>query len=146
MLNKVILLFLLPFFGDKSQLHGVDGSPKEAFLTLVCQKCPFSDQKKWHFEWPNQNSKTTFIVQMPPGRRMLEQERMPSTLKALQAVFNLYCRSIPCSIQYLLHAIERQNIAPVQLGGCTVYTIEMQCNQVNIKCITNQLFRPQQYN
>ena len=36
---------------------------------------------------------------MPLGRRMLEQERMPSTLKALQAVFNLYCRSIPCSIQ-----------------------------------------------
>ena len=56
---------------------------------------------------------------MPLGRRMLEQERMPSTLKALQAVFNLYCRSIPCSIQYLLHAIESQNIAPVQLGACT---------------------------
>ena len=83
---------------------------------------------------------------MPLGRRMLEQERMPSTLKALQAVFNLYYRSIPCSIQYLLHAIERQNIAPVQLGGCTVYTMNMQCNQVNIKCITNQPFRPQQYN
>ena len=31
-----------------------------------CQKCPFSDQKKWHFEWPNQNSKTTFIVQTFP--------------------------------------------------------------------------------
>merc|ERR1711926_63182 len=30
------------------------------------QKCPFSDQKKWHFEWPNQNSKTTFIVQTFP--------------------------------------------------------------------------------
>ena len=25
-----------------------------------------SDQKKWHFEWPNQNSKTTFIVQTFP--------------------------------------------------------------------------------
>ena len=24
------------------------------------------DQKKWHFEWPNQNSKTTFIVQTFP--------------------------------------------------------------------------------
>ena len=23
-------------------------------------------QKKWHFEWPNQNSKTTFIVQTFP--------------------------------------------------------------------------------
>ena len=44
---------------------------------------------------------------------------MPSTLKALQAVFNLYYRSIPCSIQYLLHAIKRQNIGSVQLGGCT---------------------------
>ena len=30
------------------------------------QKWPFSDQKKWHFEWPNQNSKTTFIVQTFP--------------------------------------------------------------------------------
>ena len=30
------------------------------------QKCPFWDQKKWHFEWPNQNSKTTFIVQTFP--------------------------------------------------------------------------------
>ena len=25
-----------------------------------------NDQKKWHFEWPNQNSKTTFIVQTFP--------------------------------------------------------------------------------
>ena len=33
---------------------------------IFCQKCPFSDQKKWHFEWPNQNSKTTFIVQTFP--------------------------------------------------------------------------------
>ena len=31
-----------------------------------CQKCPFSDQKKWHFEWPNKNSKTTFIVRTFP--------------------------------------------------------------------------------
>ena len=30
------------------------------------QKWPFSDPKKWHFEWPNQNSKTTFIVQTFP--------------------------------------------------------------------------------
>ena len=30
------------------------------------QKWPFSDKKKWHFEWPNQNSKTTFIVQTFP--------------------------------------------------------------------------------
>ena len=30
------------------------------------QKWPFSDHKKWHFEWPNQNSKTTFIVQTFP--------------------------------------------------------------------------------
>ena len=27
------------------------------------QKCLFLDHKKWHFECPNQNSKTTFIVQ-----------------------------------------------------------------------------------
>ena len=25
-----------------------------------------SDQKKWYFEWPNPNSKTTFIVQTFP--------------------------------------------------------------------------------
>ena len=25
-----------------------------------------SEQKQWHFEWPNQNSKTTFIVQTFP--------------------------------------------------------------------------------
>ena len=36
------------------------------FLVTFGQKCPFSDQKKWHFEWPNQNSKTTFIVQTFP--------------------------------------------------------------------------------
>ena len=30
------------------------------------QKWPFSDHKKWHFQWPNQNSKTTFIVQTFP--------------------------------------------------------------------------------
>ena len=95
---------------------------------------------------------------MPLGRRMLEQERMPSTLKALQAVFNLYYKSIPCSIQYLLHAIKRQNIGSVQLGGCTQWRCsatkmqwnkmqwnkmqwnKMQCNQVNIKCINNQPF------
>merc|ERR1711978_816541 len=32
----------------------------------IWQKWPFLDQKKWHFEWPNQNSKTTFIVQTFP--------------------------------------------------------------------------------
>ena len=31
-----------------------------------CQKCPFLRLKKWHFEEPNQNSKTTFIVQTFP--------------------------------------------------------------------------------
>ena len=31
-----------------------------------CQKCPFLWLKKWHFEEPNQNSKTTFIVQTFP--------------------------------------------------------------------------------
>ena len=36
------------------------------FLVTFGQKCPFSDQKKWHFEWQNQNSKTTFTVQTFP--------------------------------------------------------------------------------
>ena len=36
------------------------------FLVTFAQKCPFLDPKKWHFEWPNQNSKTTFIVQTFP--------------------------------------------------------------------------------
>ena len=31
-----------------------------------CQKCPSLRQKKWHFWWQNQNSKTTFIVQTFP--------------------------------------------------------------------------------
>ena len=29
-------------------------------------KVPIFETKKWHFEWPNQNSKTTFIVQTFP--------------------------------------------------------------------------------
>ena len=32
----------------------------------LCQKCQYLRPKKWHFEWPNQNSKTTFIVQTFP--------------------------------------------------------------------------------
>merc|ERR1711928_170484 len=31
-----------------------------------CQKCPSLRPKKWHFEWPNQNSRTTFIIQTFP--------------------------------------------------------------------------------
>ena len=31
-----------------------------------CQNCPSLRPKKWHFQWPNQNSKTTFIVQTFP--------------------------------------------------------------------------------
>ena len=33
---------------------------------LFWQKWLFSDHKKWHFWWQNQNSKTTFIVQTFP--------------------------------------------------------------------------------
>ena len=33
-----------------------------------CQKCPSLRPKKWHFQWPNQNSKTTFIVQTFPKK------------------------------------------------------------------------------
>ena len=46
------------------------GHPKCQFLWSknrhFCQKCPSLRPKKWHFEWPNQNSKTTFIVQTFP--------------------------------------------------------------------------------
>ena len=35
-------------------------------LPPFCQKCPSLRPKKWHFEWPNQNSETTFIVQTFP--------------------------------------------------------------------------------
>ena len=31
-----------------------------------CPKCQSLRPKKWHFEWPNQNSETTFIVQTFP--------------------------------------------------------------------------------
>ena len=45
-------------------------SPEVPFLwsenSHFCQKCPSLRPKKWHFEWPNQNSKTTFIVQTFP--------------------------------------------------------------------------------
>ena len=46
------------------------GQPKCHFLwsekTHFCQKCSSLRTKKWHFEWPNRNSKTTFIVQTFP--------------------------------------------------------------------------------
>ena len=35
-------------------------------LQKARQKVPIFGPKKWHFEWPNQNSKTTFIVQTFP--------------------------------------------------------------------------------
>ena len=45
----------------------------QRFLTFVlyktvtfAKKCQYLRPKKWHFEWPNQNSKTTFIVQTFP--------------------------------------------------------------------------------
>jgi len=49
--------FLFHFFNHSSTSNSVG---------YFWQKWPFSDQKKWHFEWPNQNSKTTFIVQTFP--------------------------------------------------------------------------------
>ena len=36
---------------------------KELFGDVIV---PILGPKKWHFEWPNQNSKTTFIVQTFP--------------------------------------------------------------------------------
>ena len=33
---------------------------------LLAKSAHFRTKKKWHFEWPNQNSKTTFIVQTFP--------------------------------------------------------------------------------
>ena len=50
--RTLVWLLEVPFFGLK------DGH--------FWQKGPFSDHKKWHFQWPNQNSKNTFIVQTFP--------------------------------------------------------------------------------
>ena len=43
------------------------------------QKWPFSDHKKWHFEWPNRVSKTTFIV-----------EKFPKYLSLLGAILAIF--------------------------------------------------------
>ena len=57
-----------------------------------CQKCPFSRLKKWHFEEPNQNSKTTFIVQTFPKYGPYDFYFMNlSLLGAILAIFQ-FCR------------------------------------------------------
>ena len=56
------------------------------------QKWPFSDHKKWHFEWPNQNSMTTFIVQTFPKYGPYDFYFMNlSLLGAILAIFQ-FCR------------------------------------------------------
>ena len=49
---------------------------------------PKMDQKKWHFEWPNQNSKTTFIVQTFPKYGLYDFYFVNlSLLSAILAIF-----------------------------------------------------------
>ena len=57
-----------------------------------CQKCPFLRPKQWHFEEPNQNSKTTFIVQTFPKYGPYDFYFMNlSLLGAILAIFQ-FCR------------------------------------------------------
>ena len=61
-----------------------------------------NDQKKWHFEWPNQNSKTTFIVQTFP--KYGPYDFYVSFLGAILAIFQfcgfsgLFWPFSPCKI------------------------------------------------
>ena len=56
-----------------------------------CQKWPSLRPKKWHFEWPNQNSKTTFIVQTFPKYDFYFVNL--SLLGAILAIFQFCCFS-----------------------------------------------------
>ena len=62
------------YFIQKKFLIGGNGFQKNQFLQgkmwsknrHFCQKCPSLRPEKRYFEWPNQNSKNTFIVQTFP--------------------------------------------------------------------------------
>ena len=69
-----------------------------------CQKCPSLRPKKWHFEWPNQNSKTTFIVQTFPKYGLYDFYLVNlSLLGAILAIFQfcgfsgLFWPFFPCN-------------------------------------------------
>merc|ERR1719322_1885451 len=69
----------------------------------IGQKCPFSDQKKWHFEWPNQNSKTTSIVRTfpkngPYGFDLVNLSLLGATLAIFQfcGFSGLFWPPFPC--------------------------------------------------
>ena len=69
-----------------------------------CQKCPSLRSKKWHFEWPNQNSKTTFIVQTFPKYGLYDFYLVSlSLLGAILAIFQfcgfsgLFWPFFPCN-------------------------------------------------
>ena len=59
--NVWTIKVVLEFWFDSSKCHFF-GLKNGHFW----QKWLFSDHKKWHFWWQNQNSKTTFIVQTFP--------------------------------------------------------------------------------
>ena len=85
------------------------GHVTSSFYTQFClkdwhfwQKGPFSDQKKCHFEWPYQNSKTTFIVQTFPKYGPYDFYLVNlSLLGAILAIFQ-FCGSLPFTIFYNL--------------------------------------------
>ena len=69
-----------------------------------CQKCPSLRPGKWHFEWPNQNSKTIFIVQTFPKYGLYDFYLVSlSLLGAILAIFQfcgfsgLFWPFFPCN-------------------------------------------------
>ena len=68
------------------------------------QKCLFLEHKKWHFGCPNQNSKTTFIVQTFPKYGPYDFDLVNlSLLGAILAIFQfcgfsgLFWPFFPCN-------------------------------------------------
>ena len=68
------------------------------------QKWIFSDHKKWHFKWPNRNSKTTFRVQTFPKYGLYDFYLVNlSLLGAILAIFQfcgfsgLFWPFFPCN-------------------------------------------------
>ena len=47
--------------------------------------------KKWHFEWPNQNSKTTFIVQTFFPCKKCKTENLSLNVNFWSITLNFFC-------------------------------------------------------
>ena len=72
--TRLVWAFCEPYQGWTGGTHrglNLQGRAKQNSMWFknrhFCQKCPSLRPKKWHFEWPNQNSKTSFTVQTFPN-------------------------------------------------------------------------------